>query len=80
MQCEQKTTATTKKEPESLNLKDILLPKRRKKKSSLLAVSKATRKRYKKIRRKKIDQLKFIKQVVMHLRDRFVQKIKTFNR
>ena len=80
MQYEQKTTATTKKEPESLNLKDILLPKRRKKKSSLLAVSKATRKRYKKIRRKKIDQLKFIKQVVMHLRDRLVQKIKTFNR
>lgn len=80
MQYEQKTTARTKKELEILNLKDILLPKRRKKKSSLLAVSKATRKRYKKIRRKKIDQLKFIKQVVMHLGDRFVQKIKKFNR
>ena len=40
MQYESKTpTATIKKEPESLNFKDVLLPKRKRKKSSLLAAN-----------------------------------------
>ena len=44
-----KTTKTTnRKEPESLNFKDILLTKRKKKKPSLLASSKAIPKKYKK--------------------------------
>lgn len=41
------TNTTIKKKPESLNFKEILLPKR-KKKQSLLAASKAIRKYYKK--------------------------------
>ena len=49
------------KTPETLNFKDILLPKRKMKKSSLLSTSKATSKKYQKIRRKKNDKLKFIK-------------------
>ena len=64
------TTTTIKKEPESFDFKDILLPKRIKKKSFLLAVSKANRKKFKKIRHKKNDELKFIKQVPMHPRDK----------
>ena len=47
MQYEPKTTtATIKKEPESLNFKNVLLPKRKKKKSSLLAANETIRKKY----------------------------------
>ena len=62
------TKTTIKKEPESLNFKDILPPKR-KKKPSLLAASKAIRKNYKKLRQKKNHRLKIIKEVSMHLSD-----------
>lgn len=73
-----KTTKTTnRKEPESLNFKDILLTKRKKKKPSLLASSKAIPKKYKKIRQKKNDELNIIKQVVMYPRHRLAGKIKT---
>lgn len=45
------TNTTIKKKPESLNFKEILLPKR-KKKQSLLAASKANRKYYKKTQKR----------------------------
>ena len=69
---------TIKKEPESLNFKDVLLPKRKKKKPSLFASSEAICQKYKEIRQKKKDQLKFIKQVLMHSIDR--RKIKELSR
>ena len=53
-----------------------MLSKRKKKKSPLLAAREVIRKKYKKFRQKKNDQLKFIKQVPMHLRDRLTRKIK----
>ena len=68
---------TIKKEPKRLNFKDVLLPKRKKKKPSLFASSEAICKKYKEIRQKKKDQLKFIKQVLMHSIDR--RKIKEFS-
>ena len=55
------TTTTIKQDPKILNFKDVLLPKRKQKKSSLLAASEAIRKKYKKVRQKKNNQLKFIK-------------------
>ena len=58
----------------TLNFKDILLPKR-KKKSLFLSTSKAIFKKYLKIRRKK-NELKSIKQVGMHQTDRLVRKVK----
>ena len=64
------------KTPEALSFKDILLPKRKKKKSSLLSTSKTISKKYKKIRLKKNDKLKFIKQVLLHPRDILTHKAK----
>ena len=55
------TTTTIKQDPKSLNFKDVLLSKRKQKKSSLLAASEAIRKKYKKVRQKENNQLKFIK-------------------
>ena len=63
------------KTPKTLNFEDILLPKRKKKKSSLLSTSKAISKKFK-IRRNKNEELKFIKQVPLHPRDRLVRKVK----
>ena len=65
------------KAPETLNFKDVLLPKRKKKKSSLLSASQAISKKYRKIRQKKNDKLKFIKRVPMHSRDRLTCKVKS---
>ena len=62
--------------PETLDFKDILLTKRKKKKSSQLSASKAISKKYKKIRQKKNDELKVIKQVPLHPRDRLACKVK----
>ena len=62
--------------PETLDFKDILLTKRKKKKSSQLSASKAISKKYKKIRQKKNDELKVIKQVPLHPRDRLACKAK----
>ena len=64
------------KTPETLNFKDIFLPRRKKEKSSLLSTGKAISKKYKKNRQKKNDKLKFIKQVPLHPRDRLVHKVK----
>ena len=63
------------KTPKTLNFEDILWPKRKKKKSSLLSTSKAISKKFK-IRRNKNEELKFIKQVPLHPRDRLVRKVK----
>ena len=65
------------KAPETLNFKDVLLPKRKKKKSSLLSASQAISKKYRKIRQKKNDKLKFIKRVPIHSRDRLTHKVKS---
>ena len=62
------------KTPESF--KYFLLPKRKQKKSSLFSSSKTTSNRYKKIRQKKKDGLKFIKQGPLHPRDRLARKVK----
>ena len=51
-------------------ISDILLPKRIKKKWFLLAVSKTNHMKFKKIRHKKNNELKFIKQVPMHPTDK----------
>ena len=62
---------------ENLNSNNILLPKRKKKKSLLFSTSKAISKKYKKIRQKKNDKLKFIKQVPLHPRHRLAHKVKS---
>ena len=64
------------KAPETLNFKELLLPKRKWEKSSLLSTSKAISKKYKRIRQKKNDDLKSIKQVLLHPRDRLARKAK----
>ena len=57
----------------TLNFKDILLPKRKTKKSSLLSISKTITK---KIRQTKNDKLRIIRQMPLHPRDRLVRKVK----